>query len=101
MSTQTLNVKVDSELKAQFAEFAKSVGLTTSALVTMFMKRSVDDQELPFLVKSPNRPKRFDELNPIIQKLWIEDKAIEMELIEDDSTEFTPEYWKKMEDLYK
>lgn len=47
MST-TMNFKIDEKLKADFKELAESMGLTSTAMLTMFVKRAVDDQALPF-----------------------------------------------------
>ncbi|MDR2976018.1 MAG: type II toxin-antitoxin system RelB/DinJ family antitoxin [Streptococcaceae bacterium] len=101
MTTQTLNFKIDSQLKLEFNQLARDLGITTSALLNLFIKRAVDEHGIPFEVKVSNRPKRFDELNPILQKMWIEDKAIEMGLIEDDSTEISEKDFEEWRSFYK
>jgi DNA-damage-inducible protein J len=101
MSTQTINIKIDGELKREFNELAKAIGLTSSALLTMFIKRAVDEQAIPFEVKATNRVKSFEELNPVLQKMWVEDKAIEMGLLPDDTFEMTDDYFDKIKELYK
>ncbi|GAB2026986.1 type II toxin-antitoxin system RelB/DinJ family antitoxin [Lactovum odontotermitis] len=49
MTTQSMNFKIDSDLKKEFQKLAESMGLTSTAMLTMFVKRAVDDQAMPFL----------------------------------------------------
>lgn len=43
-----LNVKIDPDLKQKADTVFENMGITTSAGVMLFIKRVVDDQELPF-----------------------------------------------------
>ena len=43
-----INVKIDTEDKVLADAIFAHMGLTTSAAVTMFIKRVIDDQALPF-----------------------------------------------------
>ncbi|MDF7672493.1 type II toxin-antitoxin system RelB/DinJ family antitoxin [Lactobacillus sp. ESL0701] len=43
-----LNVKIDTKLKKEADAVFKDMGLTLSSAITMFLKRSVDDRQLPF-----------------------------------------------------
>ncbi|RHW53384.1 type II toxin-antitoxin system RelB/DinJ family antitoxin [Lactobacillus bombicola] len=43
-----LNVKIDTDLKNEADLVFKDMDLTLSSAITMFLKRSVDDCELPF-----------------------------------------------------
>lgn len=51
MTTQkkaNLNVKIDPQLKTEAETIFEDMGLTTTAAVNMFIKRVIDDRELPF-----------------------------------------------------
>ncbi|MCK8605743.1 type II toxin-antitoxin system RelB/DinJ family antitoxin [Leuconostoc citreum] len=43
-----LNVKIDQKLKSEAESIFEDMGLTTTAAVNMFLKRVIDDRELPF-----------------------------------------------------
>ena len=49
----TMSIRVDDALKSGFDEIARSIGLSTSAAVTVMMKRFVDERGFPFDVKAP------------------------------------------------
>lgn len=50
MAQTTLNVRMDAELKKGLEQFCADVGMNTSVLVTMFAKKVVREQKLPFKV---------------------------------------------------
>ena len=69
MATKSLNFKVDEDLKVRFDSIARAVGLSTSALLTVLMKGTVDYQGIPFEV-SARRDSDF--LNSEITRLAME-----------------------------
>lgn len=83
MTTGTINFKIDNELKEQFQQLAKDLGANTSTLLTIFIKRAVDEQAIPFDVKA--KPK----LNNTYRQLLAEESAKIHELTPDDATELT------------
>ncbi|MET3356692.1 UNVERIFIED_ORG: DNA-damage-inducible protein J [Leuconostoc holzapfelii] len=54
MKKANLNVKIDPQLKAEAEEIFGDMGLTTTAAVNMFIKRVIDDRELPFKPRVTN-----------------------------------------------
>lgn len=83
MATGTINSKIDNDLKDQFQRLAKDLGANTTTLLTMFVKRAVDEQGIPFDVKA--KPK----LNAVYRQLLAEESAKIAGLIPDDATELT------------
>lgn len=48
MAKDVQTFRVERELKKEFAKLAEDIGLTPTAMLTAFMKKSVDIQGLPF-----------------------------------------------------
>lgn len=48
MSTVSINVRMDQELKKAFEEFCNDVGLSMSAAFTLFARRTLRENRLPF-----------------------------------------------------
>ena len=94
MSTATINFKIDTELKDQFQQLAKDLGANTTAMLTMFVKRAVDEQALPFEVKAKPR------LNAVYRQLLAEEDAKLLGLIPDDATELTQKEMDEYRNLY-
>lgn len=95
MSTETINFKIDNKLKMQFQQLAKDLGANTTALLTMFVKKAVDEQGIPFEVKI--KPK----MNQVYQQLLVEEQAKMMGLIADDAKELTEEDLDEYRGLYQ
>lgn len=47
-STATLNVRMDSKTKEEFSDFCEQIGISASALMNIFAKAVVRNQEVPF-----------------------------------------------------
>lgn len=58
MASTVLQVRMDENLKKQCAELYKTLGLSLSEAVKLFLKRSLEEDGLPF---SMNREKSLDE----------------------------------------
>ena len=95
MSSATINFKIDTELKDQFQQLAKDLGANTTALLTMFVKRAVDEQALPFEVRAKPR------LNAVYRQLLAEEDAKLAGLIPDDATELTDKEMEEYRSLYQ
>lgn len=54
MKKANLNVKIDPQLKSEAEAIFEDMGLTTTAAVNMFIKRVIDDRELPFKPRVTN-----------------------------------------------
>ncbi len=48
MATTNINIRMDAELKRQFEEFCDDVGLTMTAAITVFARKVVREQKIPF-----------------------------------------------------
>ncbi|HIX56767.1 MAG TPA: type II toxin-antitoxin system RelB/DinJ family antitoxin [Candidatus Anaerobiospirillum pullistercoris] len=48
MATTNINIRMDAELKRQFEEFCDDVGLTMTAAFTVFARKVVREQKIPF-----------------------------------------------------
>jgi len=55
MKTANLTVKLDKNVKKQFQEFCESVGLNPSVAINMYIHNVIQNQKLPFSIKSPNK----------------------------------------------
>jgi DNA-damage-inducible protein J len=95
MSTSTINLKIDSELKEQFQQLAKDLGASTTTLITMFVKRAVDERAIPFEVKAKPR------LNAVYRQLIAEENAKILGLIPDDATPLTQDELDEYRSLYQ
>ena len=48
MATSTVNIRMDSELKRQFEAFCADMGLSVTAAFTVFAKKAVRENRIPF-----------------------------------------------------
>lgn len=55
MATTTYSLRMDGELKKSFDAFCESVGLTATAAINMFAKKTVAEQKIPFEVSAEPR----------------------------------------------
>jgi len=53
MSTSTLNIRMDADLKQSVDEVAKSIGLTSTAAFNVFARQFVAHKGFPFAVVAP------------------------------------------------
>ena len=53
MSTTTLNIRMDANLKQNVDEVAKSIGLTSAAAFNVFARQFVAHKGFPFAVVTP------------------------------------------------
>lgn len=95
MSTSTINLKIDSELKKQFQQLAKDLGASTTTLITMFVKRAVDERAIPFEVRAKPR------LNAVQRRLIAEENAKILGLIPDDAMPLEEDFFEEAAELYR
>ena len=48
IAQKNISIRMDEELKTEFDNFCKSIGLTMSAAICVFAKRVVAEQKIPF-----------------------------------------------------
>lgn len=53
MSTQSTNIRIDTELKKQAQKLFGELGLDMSTAVNMFLRQAVREQAIPFRVGAP------------------------------------------------
>jgi len=54
MPDSVIRARIEPGLKAEATSVLKSMGLTPSDAIRLFLHRVVDDKALPFAVKAPN-----------------------------------------------
>jgi len=54
MSDSVIRARIEPGLKAEASRVLKSMGLTPSDAIRLFLHRVVDEKALPFAVKAPN-----------------------------------------------
>lgn len=57
MAQTNVSVRMDEELKTEFDNFCKSIGLTMSAAICIYAKRVVAEQKIPFELSAPGDKK--------------------------------------------
>jgi len=50
MATANINVRTDAEIKAQAQQIFESIGLDMSTAVNLFLKQTVKNNNLPFII---------------------------------------------------
>lgn len=58
MSDSVIRARIEPGLKAEATSVLKSMGLTPSDAIRLFLHRVVDEKALPFAVKAPNAETR-------------------------------------------
>lgn len=85
MSQSIISARIDADDKAQFDQFCENVGLTTSALLNVFVKKVIREQRIPFTIESDSF---YSESNLAFLREGIAQlnagKGIPHELIEED-----------------
>lgn len=95
MSSQSMNFKLDGELKQQFIKLADDLGLTSTNMLTMYVKRAVAEQGIPFDVKVTSRASRLYET------LYAEEYAKINKIIPDDAEIISENDLNEYRGLYK
>ncbi|QNQ82879.1 type II toxin-antitoxin system RelB/DinJ family antitoxin [Lactobacillus sp. PV037] len=91
-----MNFKVDASTKKLFNQAAEKMGLTSSALLNIFVTRVAREQAVPFSLKVvPNKNETFDEES---KNAMIKELAIVNGLIPDDDNKVDDldDYFKKL-----
>ena len=50
MSKVTITAQIDAEDKRRFEEFCKTIGLTSSELINVYIRKVVREQRIPFVI---------------------------------------------------
>ena len=87
MTTVSMNFKADKDTKLKFDKVANQLGISSSALLNLFVTRVARDEAIPFKVEvTPDKSMTLDDesLTEMVKVM-----AIEKVLIPDDGTEIT------------
>lgn len=72
MANTLIQVRVDDELKKEASDIYERLGIDLSTAVRIFLKRSVQENGIPFSMKLPNTKNKLasivDEMNSISKK---------------------------------
>ena len=85
MTKVSISFTTDQAAKTQLDRIAKELGLSTSSLLNILVKRTVAVNDIPFDVKAPN-PRQLNQFDEETQTAIIKELAIEKGLLPDDST---------------
>ncbi|MSE04645.1 type II toxin-antitoxin system RelB/DinJ family antitoxin [Lactobacillus salivarius] len=84
MKTVAISFKVDENIKKEFDRIAYDIGVSTSSLLNILIKRTVRENGIPFDVTAS--PREFvDKFDEETQREIIKELVIEQGLIPDDS----------------
>ncbi len=61
MAQTNISVRMDEDLKKEFDNFCKSIGLTMSATICVFAKRVVAEQKIPFELTALDKKTNFSQ----------------------------------------
>ncbi len=55
--TTNINIRMDSKLKKEFEQFCQDVGMSMSTAFTLFAKKTVNENQIPFPItrETPNK----------------------------------------------
>jgi len=67
MSQSTISVRIDSKDKAAFDSFCNLVGLNTSSVINMFVKKVILENRIPFEISAPALVSLNEGKNAFIQ----------------------------------
>jgi DNA-damage-inducible protein J len=59
MATTNINFRLDEDLKEEAELTAQAMGVSVSAVLTMFLKKFVNDGKLPFVPEASDEDKRL------------------------------------------
>lgn len=68
MSTKTISFKADEKLKKEFDQVAKNLSMPVSAMYTVFMRKVVDTQGIPFELKVGSREALNQRLGELLHE---------------------------------
>lgn len=76
MANMNLNIRIDENLKNEFAKICDSMGMSMSTAFNIFAKAVVNDRKIPFEIKE-NNPivaefNNIDDFKEFVEKIWKE-----------------------------
>jgi len=84
MADTTVTIRVDEDIKRRFEKFCADVGMNMSVAVNMFIRASLKDQCIPFVIASPKSVKGLELLRDMRAEAesrgFLSDEEIEAEI---------------------
>ena len=84
MADTTVTIRIDEDIKRRFEKFCSDVGMNMSVAVNMFIRASLKDQRIPFVIESPKSAKGLDLLRDMRAEAesrgFLSDEEIEAEI---------------------
>jgi DNA-damage-inducible protein J len=56
--TKTINTRIGDKDKKKFEKLVSAIGLTTSEAIRLFIRQSILEQRIPFMLRIPNKTTR-------------------------------------------
>ena len=63
MAASSMNIRMDSEVKAQAQTLFAQFGLDMTTAINMFLRQSIRERGIPFDLRLPEKPRTLDELS--------------------------------------
>ena len=84
MADTTVTIRVDEDIKRKFEEFCADVGMNMSVAVNMFIRASLKNQRIPFVIESSKSDKGLELLRSMRSEAesrgLLSDEEIEAEI---------------------
>ena len=84
MADTTVTIRVDEDIKRRFEKFCADVGMNMSVAVNMFIRASLKDQRIPFVIESSKPLKGVELLTSMRTEAesrgFLSDEEIEAEI---------------------
>ena len=84
MADATVTIRVDEDIKRKFEKFCSDVGLNMSVAVNMFIRASLKDQRIPFVIETNKSTRGLEILREMRAEAktrgFVSDEVIENEI---------------------
>lgn len=68
MASVNVNIRMDADLKKAFEKFCSDVGMNMTTAFTIFARRTVRDQRIPFEVSAEGRRNAVRQVEKVLEK---------------------------------
>lgn len=68
MSSVNVNIRMDADLKKEFEKFCNDVGMNMTTAFTIFARRTVRDQNIPFEVSAEGRRDAVRQVETLLEQ---------------------------------
>lgn len=73
MSTSNINIRVDSDIKAQAQQIFATLGMDMSTAINIFLRQSIREQSIPFAItaRTEESVQRIPRPGKLKGKIWM------------------------------